>query len=71
MIGRPTYLLEKFNFGRSFRTNNLICPNQSSLYMTRSFVVRVSRLWNNCLPNGERNFNKSIKEFKKTSRNFL
>lgn len=66
---KPNYLLEKFNFGRSSRTNTLICPIHSSLFMTRSFVVRVSRLWNNYIPYEERNVYKSIEQFSKLAKN--
>lgn len=71
VLGKPPYLLEKFKFGRSSRTNNIICPNHTSLYMSRSFVVRVARLWNNYLPTGERHFGKTLEQFKKILRDYL
>lgn len=69
--GKPTYLLQRFNFGHSSRTNILICPIHSTLFMSRSFVVRVSRLWNTVLPYEFRHFGKTTEQFMKILKNYL
>ena len=69
--GKPSYILQRFSFGRSSRTNILICPIHSTLFMNRSFVVRVSRIWNSVLPYEIRNFEKSIQHFKKILKDYL
>ena len=69
--GKPIYILQKFSFGRSSRTNILICPVHSSLFMTRSFIVRVSRLWNSVLPYEIRHFGKSTQQFQNILKNYL
>lgn len=62
--GNPPYLLRKFNFGSSSRTHTLICPRHTSLCMSRSFCVKISRLWNSIIPYHERSFSQTLSSFK-------
>lgn len=69
--GIPKYLVNEFVFSNSTRTHALICPNFSSLYMHRSFSVRVCRLWNTIIPYNQRQFSYSISEFKSIIENLV
>lgn len=59
----PSYLARKFEFCGSNRTYSIIYPNFSSLTMNRSFILKVSRLWNSVIPYSDRRFSHSIKDF--------
>lgn len=63
-FGNPPYLLDKFSFGVSSRTHSLNLPRHSSLIMTRSFVIKISRLWNSVIPYQNRKFSYPVSNFK-------
>lgn len=69
--GLPKYILERFSFMNSSRVRGLTCPHFSTLYMQRSFTVRVGRLWNTVLPYSDRHFCHSLQKFKDIVKNHL
>jgi len=59
----PSYLFEQFVFSQSLRNPKLNIPAINSSLFERSFLVRVSRLWND-MPRELRNFSLSLNTFK-------
>lgn len=60
----PSYLASRFEFGHSTRTHSLVTLRTHTLTMKRSFVARVTDLWNNILPYNYRNFSYSESQFR-------
>ncbi|KAI8115010.1 hypothetical protein CVS40_12698 [Lucilia cuprina] len=56
-------IVDKFEFGRSSRSSQLVYPIYSTVIMSRSFVVKVARQWNTVIPSSERSFARSVKNF--------
>lgn len=61
----PSFLVSRFTFSQSTRTHCLLCPRFHTMVMQRSFIVRVTRLWNSILPYENRNFSYTFKQFKR------
>lgn len=67
----PFYLFERFIFMNSERVRGLVYPRHLTLYMQRSFVVRVARLWNDIIPYSERHSSHSLSRFREILINHL